>query len=139
MKLDQKGTLYEIPALILLAMFAFAIGAPIYRKGGIWGLLQLTLLLAIAAGIFWGAYLAWQRFIHPSKRLESLSIYLAGVAVHLLFGAFILGILDRFLFVAFSDLDFNWVTGPEGLALLAFSLWRPYSHAKLKTGNRSVL
>lgn len=129
---NERGTLYEVPLLILFLVLVLAVGVPIFRNEGVSGLIHLALGVVLVGAIIASFAWAYLKFIETSLNLKKMVQYLTGVMVDLLFGGFIVGILDGFLFLVFPDLKFDLVVGIEGSLLLAFSLWHSYHQIRKK-------
>jgi hypothetical protein len=129
---SERGTLYEIPLLIVILLLVLAVGVPVFHQQGITGLLRLALGVILIGALIAGFAWAYLKFIETSPSRKKMVQYLTGVMVDLLFGGFIVGIFDAFLFLVFPDLKLDIVVGIEGALLLAFSLGHSYHQMRKK-------
>jgi hypothetical protein len=130
---DERGILYEIPVLIVFLIFVLAVGVPIFKKHGVPGLLHLALWVILIGGFFVGFAWFYLKVVESSTGLKWWVQYLTGVMVDLLFGGFVIGIFDGFLYPMFPGLQLNPLVSIEAGVLLIFSLWHSYYQLKKKS------
>ncbi len=132
---DERGTLYEIPVLIIALLLVGAVAVPAVMKHGWRGLVTLIgLLLLCLAGIaaFVGLVWAYNRFIAPNRVMSAVIETFFGIVLRMLAGAFFVGIFDGFFFEVYPELSVGKVMAVEGALLFALSAWHTWHSRKPK-------